>query len=65
MFISYLSIVKLLVSALANGRSKFGADKLWFVSEVRVDEGPCLKRFRPHAQGRGFPIKKRMSHITS
>ena len=35
------------------------------ISEARVDEGPSLKRFCPHAQGRGFPIKKRMSHIVS
>lgn len=39
-------------------------DKFLYISEARVDEGPALKRFCPHAQGRGFPIKKRFSHIT-
>ena len=29
-----------------------------------VDEGPTLKRFRPRAQGRGYRILKRTSHIT-
>ena len=29
-----------------------------------VDEGPTLKRFRPRAQGRGYRINKRTSHIT-
>jgi large subunit ribosomal protein L22 len=34
------------------------------VSRVWVDEGPTLKRFRPRAQGRGYRINKRTSHIT-
>ena len=29
-----------------------------------MDEGPTLKRFRPRAQGRGYRIIKRTSHIT-
>lgn len=35
-----------------------------FVKEIRVDEGPVLKRFRPAARGRANPIRKRMSHLT-
>jgi large subunit ribosomal protein L22 len=34
------------------------------VSAAWVDEGPTLKRFRPRAQGRGYRINKRTSHIT-
>ena len=34
------------------------------VSGAWVDEGPTLKRFRPRAQGRGYRINKRTSHIT-
>ena len=34
------------------------------VSKAWVDEGPTLKRFRPRAQGRGYRINKRTSHIT-
>jgi len=33
------------------------------VAEVRIDEGPTLKRIRPRAQGRAFRINKRTSHI--
>lgn len=59
-------ILKTLLSAAANAKFKFSIqDSLLFISEARVDSGPQLKRFRPHAQGRGFPIKKRMSHLIS
>ncbi len=57
---------KVLASAMANadamgGRSSRGM--LW-VRRAWVDEGPTLKRFRPRAQGRGYRINKRTSHIT-
>lgn len=59
-------ILKTLLSASANAKVKFNAeDSSLYISEARVDSGPQLKRFRPHAQGRGFPIKKRMSHLIS
>jgi large subunit ribosomal protein L22 len=58
-------ILKVLESAVANSKFKFkSSDIMLFVKEAKADEGPTLKRFRPHAQGRGFPIKKRMCHIT-
>ena len=34
------------------------------ISKIFADQGPTLKRFQPHARGRAFPIKKKMSHIT-
>jgi large subunit ribosomal protein L22 len=57
----------LLNSAVANAKQKNpalrDASELW-VTEALVDEGITMKRFRPRAQGRGFRINKRSSHIT-
>jgi large subunit ribosomal protein L22 len=59
-------ISKVIYSALANAKQKFNLDaNSLFIVEARADAGPVLKRFCPHAQGRGFPIKKQMSHIIS
>jgi large subunit ribosomal protein L22 len=55
---------KVLASAIANAEQvQLDADSL-VVSRAWVDEGPTLKRFRPRAQGRGYRINKRTSHIT-
>src|SRR5215472_16885116 len=56
---------KVLASAVANAEyaSQAAASSL-VVSRAWVDEGPTMKRFRPRAQGRGFRINKRTSHIT-
>jgi large subunit ribosomal protein L22 len=58
-------IGKVLASAIANAgyASHLDANSL-VVSGAWVDEGPTLKRFRPRAQGRGYRINKRTSHIT-
>ena len=34
------------------------------ISEIRVDEGPMFKRFRPAPRGRAHPYRKRLSHLT-
>jgi large subunit ribosomal protein L22 len=55
---------KLLVSAIANAKHNFNipVNEL-FVKEIRVDEGPTLKRFRARAFGRASGIKKRTSRV--
>jgi len=52
-------------SATANAENNLNlsADEL-VVAEARADEGPTIKRWRPRAQGRAFPIHKPMTHIT-
>lgn len=60
-------VFTLLNSAIANAKAKNpairDASELWVV-EALVDEGRTMKRFRPRAQGRGFRILKRSSHIS-
>lgn len=58
-------VAKLLDSAAANAENNHDliADDLK-VAEIRVDEGPTLKRYRPRALGRATPIHKRTSHIS-
>ena len=34
------------------------------IKEIRVDEGPRFKRFRPVSRGRAHPILKRTAHLT-
>jgi large subunit ribosomal protein L22 len=55
---------KVLRSAVANAaeRGARGVDKLEIV-DIRVDEGPRMKRIQPRARGIAFPIIKRMCHI--
>ncbi|MCM3612592.1 50S ribosomal protein L22 [Planococcus sp. FY231025] len=58
-------VEKLLKSAAANAEHNYEMDlNNLVVSEVFVDEGPTLKRFRPRAMGRASAINKRTSHIT-
>ncbi len=56
---------KVLKSALANATQNPNIDeKILYVKEIYVDQGPSLKRWRARAQGRAAGIKKRSSHIT-
>lgn len=34
-----------------------------YVKEVRIDEGPTMRRFRAGSMGRVMPIRKRSTHI--
>jgi large subunit ribosomal protein L22 len=58
-------VEKVLKSAVANAEHNYDLDiNNLVVSEIFVDEGPTLKRFRPRAMGRASAINKRTSHIT-
>jgi large subunit ribosomal protein L22 len=58
-------VARVLKSAAANAENNYNlaVDDL-FIVEAHANEGPTLKRWRPRAQGRAFPIHKPMTHIT-
>lgn len=58
-------VAKVLKSATANAENNhdLSADDLVVVAAI-ANEGPTIKRFRPRAQGRAFPIHKPMTHVT-
>ncbi|MGE5297722.1 MAG: 50S ribosomal protein L22 [Acidobacteriaceae bacterium] len=59
-----LPITKLLNSAIANAEHNFQLKKEnLFIKALTVDGGPVYKRMVPRAQGRGFVVRKRTSHI--
>jgi len=61
-------VEKTVRSALANMMQRDEAARLdpadVYIHEIRVDEGPTQKRWRPRAMGRAFRIMKRTSHLT-
>lgn len=57
-------IKKLIESAVANADQKKVVDlDSLYVKHISVDMGSSLRRFRPRAQGRATPIRRKSSHI--
>ena len=58
-------VAKALRSAVANAvdTQNVDVDKL-YIKKATVDDGPTWHRWRPRAQGRATPVRKRTSHIT-
>ena len=58
-------VARVLKSAAANAENNhnLSAEEL-VIADAVADEGPTIKRFKPRAQGRAFPIHKPMTHIT-
>ncbi len=58
-------LMKTLDTAVANAESQFNVQRENLkVTEVRVDEGPTMKRAKPKNKGGSHPIMKRTSHFT-
>ncbi len=57
-------LLKLLRSAVNSAvrNSHLNQDKL-YIEDIRVDQGPMLKRILPRARGVATPIQKKMSHV--
>lgn len=56
-------LLKLLRSAIANAESQQLDKEKLYIADIRVDQGPMLKRWLPRAMGRATPIQKKSSHI--
>ncbi len=60
-------LMKTLASAYANAKFKnpeIDSMAKAIIKEIRIDQGPTVKYFKPAAMGRAAPQRKRMSHIT-
>ena len=53
------------VSNLVNNQDSSGKvdPELLFIKEIKIDEGPTMKRFRAASMGRVSRIRRRSSHI--
>nr|YP_010036587.1 ribosomal protein L22 [Kalanchoe fedtschenkoi]QQW47129.1 ribosomal protein L22 [Kalanchoe fedtschenkoi]QXI88491.1 ribosomal protein L22 [Kalanchoe fedtschenkoi] len=59
------SIFKLVYSAAANASHNMDFKKGdLIVSKAEVNEGTTVKKLKPRARGRGYPIKRPTCHIT-
>ena len=58
-------VKKLLDSAVANARHEYNVqpEKL-FIKEIRIDQGPLFRYFKPGAMGRANIYRKRQSHMS-
>lgn len=58
-------IFKLVYSAAANASHNMGFNETNLViSKAEVNEGTTVKKFKPRARGRSYPIKRPTCHIT-
>lgn len=56
-------LLKVIKSAIANARQKGVSEDTLVFNEIRIGEGPALKRGRAVSRGRWHPYEKMMSHI--
>lgn len=60
-----MPVRKVIESAAGNAKHLKGIDPQYLViKEIKVDEGPVIRYFRPGAMGRANVQKKRLSHIS-
>ena len=59
------AILKLVYSAAANATHNKGFNKTsLIISKAEVNEGTTVKKLKPRARGRSYPIKRSTCHIT-
>jgi large subunit ribosomal protein L22 len=57
-------LLKLIKSALANVKDKKGEVEELIISEIKIDEGPIIKRRKIRSRGRTDLMKRRTSHFS-
>ena len=58
-------VFKLVYSAAANASHNMGLNEAdSFISEAKVNRSTIVKKLRPRARGRSYPIKRPTCHIT-
>ena len=58
-------ILKLVYSAAANANHNKGLNETsLIISKAEVNEGTTVKKLKPRARGRGYPIRRSTCHIT-
>nr|YP_010048200.1 ribosomal protein L22 [Pilea pumila]QPK42808.1 ribosomal protein L22 [Pilea pumila] len=58
-------ILKLIYAGAANANHNMGIKEAnLIISKVQVTEGNSVKKLKPRARGRGYPIKRFTCHIT-
>jgi len=58
-------VLETLKSAASSAEHNYGLTKTdLYIKTSFVNQGPIIKRIRPRAQGRAFPIHKYTSHVT-
>jgi len=59
------AMAKVIASAIANAKENTDLDvNSLIVSDIQVQEGKTMKRFRAGSNGRGLPMRKRLAHIS-
>ncbi len=59
-------VTKTLISAFSNAKNlnaKEAVMEKLFIKEIKVDEGPVIKYYKPAAMGRAAVQRKRLSHL--
>jgi len=59
-------VVKTILSAYANGKNiqpNVSSMAEFVIKEIRVDQGPIIKYYKPGAMGRAMVQRKRLSHL--
>lgn len=59
-----LPLQKVLASCVANAQTMNVAQENLVVRQICVDQGPIHRYFKPGAQGRAMPQRKRLCHIS-